>query len=157
MSLRKTPHVLCGALRVCGCSWSLGIFRSMQARPKTACLPFAVHAIPALDCPRKTPKGRRPWMGAVFSRAAPRPRPLAWISDAPPRAGIHAWSDRKGCFLLVTFLCSPSKKSNSPKAKAFQNQTSPDQCPSARRRAGDQCERVQSRRGYFSVQPFKEK
>jgi hypothetical protein len=25
----------------------------------------------------------------------------------------------EGCFLLVTFLCSPSKKSNSPKAKAI--------------------------------------
>jgi hypothetical protein len=27
----------------------------------------------------------------------------------------------EGCFLLVTFLCSPSKKSNSPKAKAFKD------------------------------------
>jgi hypothetical protein len=30
---------------------------------------LARHAIPAIGCLRKTPKGRRPWMGAVFSRA----------------------------------------------------------------------------------------
>jgi hypothetical protein len=43
------------------------IFRS---KGKTSeALALAVHVVPAIDCLRKTPKGRRPWMGAVFSRA----------------------------------------------------------------------------------------
>jgi hypothetical protein len=59
-------------------------------------------------------------MGAVFSRAAPRPHPLAWISDTPPRWGYTlGLLVEKGRLLLFTFLCGLSKKSDSPTAKAF--------------------------------------
>jgi hypothetical protein len=52
MSLRKTPHLLCGALRVSGCSWSLRIFRSKQKQAEVAeaaLLAVADHAIAAID------------------------------------------------------------------------------------------------------------
>ena len=55
---------------LCVAQWPQ-IFRS-NARDAAAlalALALAGHPIPAIDCQRKTLKGRRPWIGAVFSRA----------------------------------------------------------------------------------------
>ena len=154
LSLRKTPHVLCGALRVY--VWRSGR-ASLEARPKTdatlsLALVLAGHAIPAIDCLRKTPKGRRPWMGAVFSRA------MDGESENRSRipTGDLALSGKAAFFWLLFFAALQRKVTRQRRKRVGSTPTHPKR-PSARRRAEHQRKQVSRRRGYFCLRALKEK
>jgi len=73
----------------------------------------------------------------------------------PERAAARPAAKQAGLSAARLLFFAAPKKSNSPKAKAFE--ASATEHPSARRRARQQRWRILSRRGYFSLQPLKEK
>ena len=120
MSLRKTPHVLCGALRVCGDNQRPCIFSVKSSRGECRLLrmqhqPLTLEILTHFALRR--PGGRCPWMGSVF-----RPSHGWRVGKSPGTSHRDLAVSGKAAFFAY-FLCG-GKESKSPKAKALPLQSS---------------------------------